>query len=354
MKKKMVVIFISILILVIAVSILFAFQEPGINSECENWASISNTLRCFLEDPLANYSDLVQIEDLYYWINIYTEIYGGNYLAELFSKHFQVNKIDSQTLDVIFYLLIKYSRPSNWDIKQITERVIEVIESKPQWFARELINRSDWKEILRLIALNRTSSLKYYFSYIQYQEQRANVLGFLDELEAKKRTEVQRLEEFLKDPVNNFDKIKDIYFICSVMALHDWSYINEDKILPPEHFSPGIIADYIKENPDEKKIDLLIHMISSCTTAGLESEVIMELGSGVFLEHPGLLAKCLSKYKGWRSIVYLISDFLYHKDPGFKKVINSLGNSDFENRLKSQLNFISSVIEKKHEMRKGL
>jgi len=347
MNAKLFLVLLSTVMLVMPISLSYFIPEPTITSEEENWAFISNVLRCFLEDPMTNYSNIEQIEDLFYWTNIYAEVYDVAYVRELFTRHFQVKKIDSKTLDVIFLLLIKYSwPPNNWDdvgIKPIVSRIVELIEDRPVWFFYELINRSDWKEILRLIALNKTIYLRDYFDYIPDRDPKADILGFLDELENNKKTEVQRLEKFLKDPVNNFDQIKDICFLCSIMALRDWRYINEDKILPPEYFSPGVISDYIETDTDEKKIEILIHLISHCTTGGLEPEVIMETGAKVFLEHPTLFASCLSKSRGWRSIVYLLSYFLNYRDPGFSRLTSILGNTNFEYELKGQLIFLSSI-----------
>jgi hypothetical protein len=347
MDKRPFIMQTSILALAIFFSCLYAFPESNVDAEREDWDVISSRLRCFLNDPFTNISDIEKIDDLFYWTMIYTKVYEGGYVNELFSRHFMVNDIDCKALDIIYFLLVEYSCPTNrWEdagIEPILSRIIEVIKAKPVWFFNDLVKRASWKNFLRLIALDRTVDLNHYCAAVPDPDIRAEILGFLNELEIEKRSEVQRLEEFLKDPVNNFDKIKDIYFLCSVMTVRDRGYVDQNRNLPAEYFSPGFIADYIKEDPDEKKIEILLHIISHCTTPGLETEVIMELGAEVFYEHPGLFARCLSKHRVWRSIVYLISYFLSYRDPGFRKVINGLGNTDFENELKAQLNFLSNL-----------
>lgn len=350
MKAKLLIFSLSISMLIVIISLLYAFPKSTLISEEENWLIISNSLQCFLKDPMTNYQRIEEIEDLFYWTNVYVEIYGGDYIRELFARHFQVRDIDSKKLDIILSLLIKYSWPPNWDdvgMKPIVSRIVEIIKDRPIWFFKELINRLDWKEILRLIALDKTVSLRDYFVRIPYQDIRAELISALEEIEIEKKTEVQRLEEFLKDPINNFDKIKNIFFLCSAMAIHDWSHINKDKILPEEENSLAIISNFIEEKPDEKKVDILLHLISHCTTWGYEPEIIMELGAKVFVQNPVLFARCLSKHKGWRSILYLISYFLSYEDPGFRTIINRLGNSNFENNLKSQLDFLSFIEEKR-------
>jgi len=94
---------------------------------------------------------------------------------------------------------------------------------------------------------------------------------------------------------------------------------------------------------DEKKIEILIHLISHCTTSGHYPEVIMEGGARAFLKYPRLFASCLSKYRGWRSIVYLLSYFLENEDPGLRRLTSILGNTNFECELKGQLAFLNSI-----------
>mgnify|MGYP000950799820 CR=1 FL=1 len=340
-----------IFILIIFVSDLPAFQELNFSDEFKKWEVVSHQLQEFLNDPVANFSEVKKIDDLFYWTNIYVEINGGRYVNELFSRHFKVEDIDSQTLDIIYYLLDKYSCPSNWwnfaGIKPIISRLVEAIEAKPRLFFEDLLKRNDWKKYLKLIALDKDANLNRYCAAVPDPDVRAELLNYLNELEDEKRTEVQRLEEFLKDPENNFDKIKNIYFICSTMAVRDRGYVDENKNLPDEYFSPGIIFDYIKEDPDDRKIEILLHMIAHCTTSGLEPYVITELGAEIFFEYPEIFARGLSEHKNWKSIVYLISAFLFYRDPGYKEIISRLGNTDFENNLKSQLNFLSYLNESK-------
>jgi len=330
-------------------------QESDISFEMKKWEVISNQLRRFLDDPFAAYDEIRKIDDLFYWTNIYVEIYGGRYIEELFSRHFKVEDVDHRALNLIYYLLDKFSLPANnWEhagIKPIVSRLVEIIKSRPDWFFKELVARPDWKKLLRLIALKRSADLKQCCAVISDPAIRTEVLNLLEELEEEKRTEVQRWEEFLQDPIANFDKIKNIYFLCSVMTVRDRMYVDENKNLPMGYFSPGAIADYIRENPDEQKIEILLHMISHCTTSGVESYVIVELGSEIFFEYPELFSRCLAKYRQWRSIVYLISVFLYYRDPGYNKIISSLGKSKFESELKSQLYFLGPLVEKKKEER---
>lgn len=93
-------------------------------------------------------------------------------------------------------------------------------------------------------------------------------------------------------------------------------------------------------------------MIAHCTTMGVESEGIHLLGEDMFYQHTDLFVRALRNNKNWRSIVYLLSEFMCADDPGFRTIINRLGNSDFESNLKSQLNFLSFIEEKRKKQRR--
>lgn len=353
-KKKSFMERILILTIILSSSYLSAYpQELDISVEMKKWELIANQLSYFLADPIAGFPDIRKIDDLFYWTSVYVEIYGGDYIEELFSRHFKVKDIDARGLNIIFYLLDKYSFPANTEIKPIIRRIVEIIKARPEWFFRELVIRPDWKKLLRLITLDKSADLKHYCAVISDSYIKAELLSYLEELEEEKRTEVQRLEEFLIDPIGNFYKIKNIYFLCSTMAIRDRMYVDENKNLPDGYFSPGVIEDYIKENPDEIKVEILLHLISHCTTLGFESYVILELGSEIFFKYPELFARCLSNYQEWRSIVYLVSGFLYYRDPGYNKILSSLGKTEFESELKSQLVFLRSLRVKRQKTKDG-
>ncbi|MDI6699584.1 MAG: hypothetical protein QME85_11730 [Candidatus Saccharicenans sp.] len=339
-------------ILIICKSFLYPFQEPEVSVTKENWKEISSRLSRFLAAPTANFADIKKIEDLSYWTDVYDEINGGSYIKALFSRHFKVEDIDNTSMEIIYYLLNEFAYPANWwedyGIKPIIKRIIEITKAKPEWFFEDLVKRDCWKQYLRLILLDGSNELKRFLDFIPSSYSKQEILNFIEIYEEEKRTEVQRLEEFLLNPIDNFELIKNIYCICSVMYTRDKLYIDENKNLPDEYFSAGVIEDYIRESPDEEKIKILIHLILHCIPSGVYPYVLAELGSEMFFEYPELFARSLSVYKRWRSIIYGLKEFIFARDPGYKKVISRLGKTEFEKKLKDELIFLSSLIEKKY------
>lgn len=340
-------------ILIIGTPFLYPLQEREVSVSTENWNDISTRLSRFLADPVVNFPDMKIIEDLSYWTNIYDEINGGSYIKTLFSRHFKAEDIDESLMDMIYYLLSAYTYPANWwddyGIKPIIGRILEVIKAKPEWFFKDLVKRDCWKDHLKLILRHNLSDAKSYLDLVSDASTRQEILSFIEIYEDEKRTEVPRLEAFLIDPANNFDKIKDIYSICSVMYIRNMLYLDENKNLAAEYDSVGIIENYIRESPDGEKIKILIHLLLNCNPYGREAYVFAELGSEMFYENTELFARSLSGYRMWRSILYSIHGFLYYRDPGYKKVIGRLGNTEFEKKLREELVFLSSLAQKKHK-----
>lgn len=348
MKKYGPILIIIFLLIGLSLAVAEKAEKAG---EEENWALISEWLKGFLINPYSNFYLIEKIDDLFYWTTIYVDFFGVDYVNELFSNHFKVKELDKNSLDIIYSLLEKYSYPSNrWErsgIKPIVSRIVEFMRARPDDFLLDLIHRPNRKQILKLIRLDPQFEINLNCFGQANSEAEEEIFRILNELEKEERSQLQRFEEFLKDPVNNFEQVADIYFICSTMARRDRLYVNENKILPDEYFSPGVIEDYLRKDPDERKIRILIHLISSCTTPGVESYVIAELGSEIFVENPKLFARVLKQNRAWRSIIYLISDLIYSRDPGFKSLQEKLGNEEFELLLKDQLKFLSKVIEKR-------
>lgn len=342
-----------LLILVIGVSFLYPFQEREVSVSTENWAEISSRLNRFIADPVANFDNIKIIEDLSYWTDIYDEINGGSYVKALFSRHFKAEEINESLMDVIYYLLSAYAYPANWSddygTKPIISRIIEVIKAKPEWFFKDLVKRDHWKQHLRLTLWDKSLDLRKHLSFLGDPYARQEILGFIELYDSEKRTEVERLEDFLIDPINNFERIRDVYCICSVMYTRDKLYVDKNKNLPDEYFSAGVLEDYIRESPDDKKVKLLIHLITHCIPSGVYPYVFTELGSEMFYEHTELFARSLSEYRIWRSVLYRIHGFLFYRDPGYKKVIERLGKTEFEKKLKEELVFLSGLAQKKYK-----
>jgi len=324
---------------------LFSLNIP--NSEEETWMMISSYLDCFLNDPVTNLPLLERIDDLYYWTLIYNKIKEKSVLCELFSKQFQVSEIDELKLDVIFCLLKAYSYPSSYQIpKPIISRIIEISSIKPDWFARNLLIRDDRRELIRLIVradieyiLGQRKGLKEILSGLGDHELKKELMELLNELDEEEQKEFARLDEFMKDPAGNLDEIKDIYNLCSIMGRYDDLYVDENKTLWPKNNSVLILQEWIKDDTDEKKIKVLFYIMNHCDSA-YHSEVINSIAFELLLKRQPLFVTVMKDNQRWRMIMLRLIYDIYSWERHFNRTINIPGNSDFEVKIRSQLEFL--------------
>lgn len=342
----------TIAICFLSISFFRMLAQESRNSEEEAWTMISSDLECFLIDPVANFHLIKRVDNLNYWTFVYRNLKGNNYLEKLFSKQFSISDIDETKLGVILHLLKAFSSPTSYRaLEPIISRIIEISSAKPEWFARNLLLRDDWREIARLIIkadieniLGQRKGLIDILSDLKDPEITEELKDLFNELDNEKRNEFDRFEEFMKDPAGNLDKIKDIYNLCAVMGNRDMLYLDEHKVLRPENNSILLLQDWIKKDTDERKIKVLFHLMNHCDSA-YHSEVIGGIAEDVFLECQPKFVSALKNEPNWRSIMLAVSYGLYYKDKELKRTLCTLGNSDFEMRMKSQLEFLRKYID---------
>lgn len=335
----------GVILLVCLLSILFIplLAQNSRNSEAEIWTMISCYLDCFLADPITNIPLLKKVDDLPYWTSIYFWLKEKSVLKETFSKHFLIGDIDEVQLDAMFRLLKAYSSPISYErLKPIIFRIIEISSIKPEWFARNLLLRDDWREITRLIVkgdfesiVGQRKGLRDIMSILGDTEVKKQLMDFFIEIDNEKHEDVEKFREFMKDPSANLGKIMDIYDLCATMGP-----IYKDK-------SFDILVEWINKDTDEKKIRVLFQIMNHCDGA-YHLEVIQGIAEEAFIEHQPRFVSALKDELNWRSIILSMSYGLYDRDKEFIRSLSTLGKSDFEMRIRSQLEFLRENLNYEH------
>ncbi len=319
------------------------------NSESETWSLISNYLDRFMGDPITGFQLLKQIDDLSYWTIIYGRQFKKSYVRELFSAHFAVDGIDQTKLGIIFHLLKAYSSPSSYELpKPIISRILEISTAKPEWFSRNLLERKDWRVILRLIVESEIEGTTGYgkklrdiFTFLDKTKGK-EVLDFLEELETENQTELRRFNEFMEDPAGNLDKIADIYNLCATLNQYDMRHLDENGVLQRKDDSILILEDWIKNETSKIKIEVLFQLFTHCISPYHREELI-DTAIAVLFEHPALFVSALKCEPKWRSIILGLSNYLPDANEHFVETMSILGDSEMEMKVKSQLEFLGKI-----------
>lgn len=337
MDKKIVLGIPLLIIGLLATLFIPLFSQNSRNPEEDIWARNSVCLDAFLADPMAFLPILERMDDLYYWTLIYGEINGFNFVKEVFSKKFRANDVDEAQLNSILRLLKVYSSPLSYGlIRPIISRIIEIASNRSEWFARNLLSKDDWKEILRLIvrgdienASGLRGGLKEILSNIEDSQDKKRLMESFVEIENEKREDAKKLSEFMKDPLKDLDGIEGIYSLCAVTGP---IYLDN---------SLEILISWLRNEPDGRKLAIMFHFMSHCDSA-YHREMLDDVVAGHFLKHTTLFVSALEKTPNWRWIVYIISGLLNEEDK--ESIIGTIGNTGFQIKVKSQLEFLRDHI----------
>jgi hypothetical protein len=331
----------TLIIVIATLALLFIplFCQNSPKSEEETWINNSSLLDCFLEEPTIYLPILERMEDLFYWTLVYSEIKGIPYMKELFTNKLLACGIEEAGLDAIFRLLKAYSIPIAYEwIKPIISRIIEISSNRPEWFARNLILRNDRGEIARLIIkgdfenlVGHRKGLKEVLSELDDSEVKKELMEVFLEIEGDNRRDLENISEFMRNPAKDLDKIRDTYDICTTLGpvYRDNSF--------------DILISWIAKDPDERKVAILFHFMNHCDGA-YHWEWLGSTAVYFCLRHQPLFVLALEKIPNWKMIVYRIARRLNEEDKDFGQTFRTLGTSDFEIRLKSQLEFLRKHI----------
>ena len=339
MDKKIINSIPIIVVYFLAVLAIPSFSQDAANSEEVIWTRNSSCLDAFLADPIANLPALERMDDLFYWTLVYSNIKGIHFVKELFSKKLLATDVDEAKLDAILRILKAYSSPLSYEwIRPIISRIIEIASNRSAWFVRNLLSRDDWGEILRLIVrgdIEKSSGmrggLKDILSNIEAGEDKKRLMDSFGEIENEERKDSEKLSEFMRVPSKGLDGIEGIYDLCHTMGP---MYLNN---------SFDILIAWISKEPDEKKTAMLFHFMSHCDGA-YHMEIMADLAVDFFLGHTPLVVSALKKTPNWRWIVFFISYWLCEEDGEFKSTISNLGNTEFEMKIRAQLEFLRDHI----------
>lgn len=315
------------------------FSQDSPNSEEVTWTRNSSGLDAFLADPMDHLPILERMDDLYYWTLVYSNIKEIHFVRELFSKKLLSNDVDEPKLDAILRILKAYSSPLSYElIRPIISRIIEIASNRPEWFARKLLSRDDWGETLRLIVRGDIENnsgmrrgLKDILSDIEDGEDKKKLMDSFLEIKNEERKDSEELSEFIGDPSKGLDGIEGIYDLCGTMG--------------PVHTNNlfDILLSWITKEPDEKKLAVMFHLMSHCDGA-YHREMLDDAAVRFFLRQKPLFVSALKETPNRRWIVYIISGLLLEEDEEFKSIISTLGNTEFEMKVKSQLEFLRDHI----------
>ncbi len=316
------------------------FSQDVANPEEATWTRNSSYLDAFLADPIAHVPILERMDDLYYWTLVYGEIKGIPFMMrELFSKKLLANDVNEAKLDAILRLLKAYSSPLSYElIRPIISRIIEIASTRPEWFARNLLSRDDWREIFRLIAKGdiehfsgMRGGLKDILLDMEDGENKKKLTDSFAEIENEERRDSEKLSEFIRDPSKGLDGIEKIYDLCHTMG--------------PMHLSHSfdLLTSWIVKEPDEYKVAVLFHFMTHCDGA-YHLEIMADLAVDFFLGHMPLVVSALKKTPNWRWIVLRLCYWLCEEDEGFHSAIGNLGNTEFEMKMRAQLEFLRDHI----------
>lgn len=351
MTKKYQALLIVMTICVLGAHPLPIFPQDSPNPESEAWDRVSGLLGRFQIDPVANFPLIKEIDQLSYWTMIYDEIKGVNFLIDLFSKHFPAADIDERRLNVVFFMLKAYTSPTSYEApRPVISRIIEIAKSRPEWFARNLLLREDWKDITRLMLeadiesrSGERKGLREILIGLKDQDTENQLLGFFHDLDSEKQNELARFDEFLKDPAGNLGKLGNIYNVCSTMGRHDDLRIDKNRILQPEDNSIIILEKWIKKDMDTGKIRVLFYLMTHCDSAYHE-EFMGDVVQDVFLEHYPLFIAALESEPNWRSIIFSLSYGLLPSERYTHKTAPIPGNTGMEMKIRAQLEFLKENI----------
>lgn len=313
-------------------------------------SEVLESLKSFLVDPEANFPRIEKIEDLNYWTLIYSLIEDKNYIEELFSKHFQLSGIDENKLNIMFNLLLRYSidpNPYYGPIALIIDRLIDIMQNRPEWFFENLMKQPEWKEIIRFIWAKDKDKFREYINGLEDRNKKKEFLRRLSELEEETREEYKWLELFLKEPGKYAGDADNIHFWGTIIGYYEQNHLDENKTLLPQYNPILILSDWIKNDPDESKLKVLFVLLQNLTS-GYHAEIISDTGAKVFIEHPRLFINCLKDYRQWKYLLFRISyDVYYHiytKEKRLEDILSFIGNSEFETEVKEEIRFIIGLV----------
>jgi hypothetical protein len=347
MTKKYQAVLIVMTIFVLGAHSLPIIPQDSPNPESEVWNRVSGILGRFLIDPMANFHLLRDIDQLSYWTMIYDEIKGTRYLADLFSKHFTAAGIDEGRLDMIFFMLKAYTSPTSYGApKPVISKIVEIASSRPEWFARNLLLRQDWRDITRLmleadisVISGERTGLREILTGLKDQDTQSQFLGFFHDLDSEKQNELARFGEFLKDPARKLDDLRTIYDLGLAIGKYDGLHIDETGTLQTKDNSILILEKWIENDADTRKVRVLYYMMTHCDD-GYPSLLMEEVAQDVFLEHYPLFIAALENEPNWRSVVFSLSYGLLQSERYTHMTAYIPGHSGIEMRIRAQLGFL--------------
>jgi len=340
-------IFAKLPFLFLALILLLLVSSDQFSASGQLSKQILADLQAFLVDPVGNFEKIKDLDDLTYWVLRYElnhEAYFGqemSYLEKLFQNNFQVKDMNEKRLDIIFFLLLNYeSNFRNYNL--IVNRLVDVACSKPDWFFQVLASQPEHRVILKKI--EEYAHLRRCLDQLKDGGVKRLINDDLLGNEKEKDMELENFRQFMKDPVGNFDKIKNIDNICGPIVQYENTLI-KDGIL--ERFATDILFSDHFQDINEEKISILLYLLLN-TGSGVHGELIAGFVAGVFRDYPGLFLMALQKEKRWRSALLELS--LEYQT--LKEVIGALGDSEFEMEIKRQFEEEEYLYQKIREREK--
>lgn len=205
---------------------------------------------------------------------------------------------------------------------EIVNKTRMIFSLQPKLFVRALECEPGWRSMIDGLSLN-WESFSPGLSRLGDSGFEREVKDYALSLHGEREQKINIIEAFLNDPVANFDKIRMWDDICY------WISEYGDKLDKDGYFLlVGFLENHFEE-VDERKIEILIHMVPLCW--GAYGELLSDETATVFWLHTQIFVKVLERADEWKTVIDKISMIGWSD---FSKGLLKLGDTEFEKEIK--------------------
>jgi hypothetical protein len=297
-------------------------------------------LGAFLEDPVANFNRIKEIPNLCDRIISEYELkqipQGSReprqgFLDLLFTRHFQ--EVDEKKIQIAIYLY----RHLRGCYGEIVDKIEMVFCLQPVMFVTELANEKDWQNIIDGLSM-KWGAFSVGLCRLGDSEFEREVKGYAILKHMEREQKISLIEAFFVDPVMYFERIRTWDDVC------EWIGQYEDQLCGDEGSGQLLMQKFLEshfQEVDEKKIEILIHLVTRCH--GAYGELLSDETAKNFWLHSQMFINILEKTEDWKRVIDKISMLSWSY---FSRGLMELGDTEFEKSLKE---YIGKKIKKDSE-----
>ncbi len=298
------------------------------NNDIPAYIQETDDLEAFLEDPVANFDRLKAIPNLcdrviqgYELKRAFQGPRGPrpDFLDLLFSRHFQ--EFDEKKIEIVIYLNRNLWRCYG----KIWEKTGMIFGLQPEMFVRVLEHEAEWRDVIDGLSL-KWESFSAPLRRLGDSGFEREVKDYAFSIHGERDQKINIIKAFLCDPVLNFEKTKSWDDICS------WIYRYGEKIKKDGYSIMSCFLETHFEEVDEKKIEILIHMVPLCW--GEPGPLLSEKTARIFGFQTQLFIKVLERSDKWKEVIDKISMMGWGD---FSRGLLNLGDTEFEKKIKKHV-----------------